>query len=89
MDSQNYIMEYKSFFKLFLLATLGLSCAIKTQAKPSLTIDDFLTEPDIYDAEFSPDGRYLAIILKDENSRALIIRDFDTEGYPIVGSIKK
>lgn len=73
---------------LFAIFTFILFSFIAMSTYAGLSIDDFLAEPDIYDAEFSPDGRYLALIMKDGNSRTLIIRDFEQEGYPITGTMK-
>lgn len=64
----------------FLFSSIGLT-------QNALTADDFLDEPDVFDAEFSPDGRYLAMIVKNDNRRVLIIRDYETKGHPITGTM--
>lgn len=57
-------------------------------AYTQLTKDDFISDPLIYDAEFSPDGRYLAFIRQAGKSRDVVIRDFSQEGAPITGILQ-
>lgn len=68
-----------------LLILLSLTLSFTSRGQESLTVDDFLASPDLFDAEFSPDGRYLAMIIKEGKNRTLIIRDFDNDGFPITG----
>lgn len=70
---------------VILLFIFTLPFCATSHAQESLTIADFEASPDVFDAEFSPDGRYLAMIIKDEKRRMLIIRDFDNEGLPVTG----
>lgn len=54
---------------------------------PKLSVDDFVAEADIRDAEISPNGRYLAVILSQDKVRYVLIRDLEKEGTPIVGTL--
>lgn len=54
---------------------------------PKLSVGDFIAEPDLRDAEISPNGRYLAMILSQNKARFVIIKDLETEGRPTIGSL--
>ncbi len=54
---------------------------------PKLTVDDFVVDSDLIDAELSPNGRYLAVIYNKEATRYLFIKDLEAEGFPITGKI--
>jgi len=54
---------------------------------PTLSVEDFLAEQNIGDAEMSPNGRYLALIWIKNKERHLIIKDLGTEGSPIIGKL--
>ena len=84
MDSK-MLSLWKRYISLVTIVLVLISNI--SYGKALLTVDDFLSEPVIYDAEFSPDGRYLATIVNHENSRLLIIRDFETEGHPVTGTM--
>lgn len=70
-----------------LLVFSGFSLAKTSQQIEKLTIEDFVAYPDVFDAEFSPDGRYLAVIVKSKEGRMLVIRDFSKEGLPATGVV--
>jgi dipeptidyl aminopeptidase/acylaminoacyl peptidase len=69
----------------FLLVVLGFY-STSVLAKP-LSVEDFIAAPDFYDAEFSPNGRYLADIVQIGKLRMVNIRDMEKEGNPIIGQI--
>ncbi|MEM7276851.1 MAG: S9 family peptidase [Pseudomonadota bacterium] len=54
-------------------------------ANPSL--EDFLREADIRDAELSPDGTHLAMVTHKDNVRTVVVRDVTKAGLPIVGAL--
>ncbi len=66
---------------VLLLFTASLSIA---QAAP--TLDDFLREPEVIDADLSPDGRLLALIINEPDRRLVVVRNVDESGMPIVGA---
>jgi dipeptidyl aminopeptidase/acylaminoacyl peptidase len=70
-----------------LIVIINFSLPSTSYAQESLTVDDFLAAPKLFDAEFSPDGRYLAMILERKDTRTLFIRDFETKGFPITGTM--
>ena len=80
-------MLLKNQFRLILAVVSGIILSISLNAKPALSVDDFLADPNVYDAEFSPDGRYLALIVNKQGFRQLIIRDFDKKGFPVSGAM--
>ena len=58
------------------------------QDTPALTVGDFIAEPNMYDAEVSPNGRYLALLVKfGKTGRRVDIRDMDKPGMPVIGSL--
>lgn len=75
-------------FSCFLL-TIALLLSASVQSEPKLKVADFVAEPAVFDAEFSPNGRYLAVISNSNGIRRLIIRDFESKGYPITGELSE
>ncbi|MCH4295032.1 prolyl oligopeptidase family serine peptidase [Shewanella sp. 3B26] len=71
-----------------MLTLVWMLASSVANAYTQLTIDDFVNDPLLIDAEFSPDGRYLAFIRNDGKSRDVIIRDFSQEGAPITGVLQ-
>jgi len=74
---------------LFLLSHFTLANVDESQTKfiPTLTVEDFVAEADFRDAEISPNGRFLAMILSENKARYVIIRDLESEGSPVIGSL--
>lgn len=70
------------------LSLIWMLMSPTVNAYTQLTKDDFISDPLIYDAEFSPDGRYLAFIRQAGKSRDVVIRDFSLEGAPITGILQ-
>jgi len=68
-----------------LIVVLGLSSNFGFARQ--LSLDDFMSSPEVYDAELSPDGRYLADIVQVGKLRMVNIRDLTKEGHPVVGQI--
>ncbi len=72
------------------IAALGLLWALicpPTWAQP--TVDDFLQQATIRDAELSPDGKHLAVIIREPERRVVIVRNVEQPGMPIVGAFSE
>lgn len=69
---------------LYFIFLVTISLAI--QAQP-LSMNDFLADPSHYDAQISPNGRYLAEVIQVEKQRLAIIRDLTKEGFPVVRKV--
>lgn len=56
--------------KVFVFALLGLlvSCSALAADAPSLTVDNFFDYPEISEVKISPDGKYLAMAVADDQS---------------------
>lgn len=67
------------FIYLFAFANLSLSAA--------LTVDDFMADPELFDMDISPNGRYLAEVRQEGKFRIVIIRDLTTPNLSIVGKV--
>lgn len=50
-----------------------------------LTIKDFVSEPDIFDLDVSPNGKYLAEVWREGSKRIVSIRDLSLPDYPVIG----
>jgi dipeptidyl aminopeptidase/acylaminoacyl peptidase len=53
----------------------------------TLTVDDFMADPDLLDMDISPSGRYLAEVRQQDKTRIAVIRDMNTPDLKIVGRI--
>ena len=75
-------------FIAFLVYSTFLTASENYQVA-KLDVEDFMEKPFVFDAEFSPDGRYLAMIIKSKESRAVVIRDFSAERFPVTGVLSQ
>lgn len=78
----------RSFFRKLATLTIALAAFIVAPvatlaADP--TIDDFLQEAHIRDAKLSPDGKHLALIIREPERRLVIVRNLEQPDMPIVG----
>ena len=55
-------------------------------ASAAPTLEDFLREPYVRDAELSPDGKHLAMIINEPTRRLVVVRNVETPEMPIVGA---
>ena len=51
-----------------------------------LTVEDFLRSANVRDAELSPDGSHLAMVLDQDGKRSVIVRNIQDPEMPIVGA---
>jgi dipeptidyl aminopeptidase/acylaminoacyl peptidase len=63
---------------------VALIYALSASANPS--IDDFTREPDLRDAQLSPDGKHLAMIITEGHERWVTVRNLETPEMPLVGA---
>ena len=71
-----------SFIFFLMLHNFSLVTSAQT-----LTVDDFMTDPDLLDMDISPSGRYLAEVRQQDKTRIAVIRDMNTPDLKIVGRI--
>lgn len=71
-----------SFIFFLMLHNFSLATSAQT-----LTVDDFMTDPDLLDMDISPSGRYLAEVRQQDKTRIAVIRDMNTPDLKIVGRI--
>lgn len=62
---------------LLLAVTLQVAAA-------ELTVNDFLAEPDVLDAELSPDGKHLALVVNERRKKIVVVRNVETPDMPVV-----
>ncbi|MBK8187027.1 MAG: hypothetical protein IPK77_07185 [Cellvibrio sp.] len=72
----------KKILYLIFLSTISFSI----HAQP-LSMADFLADAAHYDAQISPNGRYLAEVIQVDKQRLAIIRDLTKEGFPVVRKV--
>lgn len=53
----------------------------------SLSVDDFMADPEIFDMDISPNGKYLAEVRQAGKFRIVVIRDLTTPNLAITGKI--
>jgi dipeptidyl aminopeptidase/acylaminoacyl peptidase len=69
--------------------TINFVSAAQSTQTVNLTLEDFMAEADVADAEISPNGRYLALIFNKNEYRHVVIRDIEAPGQPITGMMKE
>lgn len=52
----------------------------------ALSIDDFMEEASLRDAELSPDGKHLAMVIHEKERRMVVVRNVETPDMPIIGA---
>lgn len=72
--------------KIKIMLILLLAWALPAVSK-TLTVDDFMAEPEFYDLEISPNGKYLAEVAQVNDLRLVTIRDLEKEGRPVIGQL--
>ncbi len=55
-------------------------------ASPAPSIEDFVLEANIRDAELSPDGKYLAMIINEPERTVVVVRNVETPDMPVIGA---
>ena len=71
------------------LTVVALTLALSVPAWSSPTIEDFIREPDLRDAELSPDGKHLAMIINRDGQRTVLVRNMEDPDFPIVGAFSE
>jgi dipeptidyl aminopeptidase/acylaminoacyl peptidase len=71
------------------LVLIAVAVAPAFAAQPALTVEDFLTQPNIRDVELSPDGKHLAVILNEGDKRIVVVRNMETPDMPIIGAFQE
>lgn len=67
-----------------LAITVFLTLSLPCWAGPE--IEDFLRDADVRDAALSPDGTHLAMVINQDNTRSVIVRNIQDPEMPIVGA---
>ena len=70
---------------LTLLASFLLTASAPSLAA-ALTIDDFMQEVQLWDAELSPDAKHLAMVIREKDRRMVVVRNLETPDMSIVGA---
>lgn len=64
---------------------LTLLILISQQAIAGPSIEDFLSLPRVRDAELSPDGKHLAMLINESHKNLVVVRNLEQEDMPVVG----
>lgn len=77
---------HKSVLLALLIVLFGnYSLANDDSYTPQLTVEDFLAVENFSDAEISPNGRYVAMIFRQDDNHILAIKDIEQKGFPTIG----
>ena len=79
-------MNLRTTLNVF-FAVLALITAHSAWSNP--TIEDFLREPDLRDAELSPDGKHLAMIINETDKRKVVVINVETPDMPVIGAFSE
>lgn len=71
----------------YFLAVFGLCLCSAISAAKTLSVDDFMADPDLLDIAISPNGRYMAEVRQQGKFRIAIIRDMQTPKFNIIGKL--
>ncbi len=80
-------MNYTKITPLYLMMVTFLFYFTSIATSQATEVDDFLSKDDIVDIKLSPNGKYLALIWNQGNSRIIMIRDLTQEGFPAIKKI--
>lgn len=81
-----YFRLYVTLRKLSLVFLASAVTASVQFAYAAPSIEDFIREADVRDAEISPDGKHLALIVNEPDRRLVVVRNLETPDMPIVGA---
>ena len=68
------------------LVVLLFTLVLSAPASGGPSIDDFLQDRTLRDAEVSPDGTHLATITEDKNERWVMVRNLEEPGMPVIAA---
>lgn len=78
---------------LILAAARVIACFLLTASvqlfAETPSIDDFMQEARLRDAELSPDGKHLAMVIHEKDRRMVVVRNMESPDMPIVGAFSE